>query len=313
MRDAGRRDLNSQAHPASRDPKPASRNPHHRQRPTPMDIRRMTSDDLALGLRLAAQAGWNQTEADWRRFLWLEPEGCFVAQWAAEPVGTTAAFVFGPVGWIAMVLVDEAFRHRGIATQLVQQALQYLDGRGVQTVRLDATPLGRPVYERLGFLPEYGLLRMQAEVSLPSGETSFVPLPAERVPGVCELDTAITGTSRQSLIQRLYAERPEAMTAAFEGGAAVGYAFWRPGRRAVQIGPAAAVSAATGAAMLDGVLGRCPAGPLFIDVPADSRAAVGGSETHGFVVQREFTRMVRGPRIADFPQGIWASSGPEKG
>jgi len=273
----------------------------------------MTSDDLPLGLRLSAQAGWNQTETDWRRFLWLEPEGCFVVESAAEPVATTAAFVFGAVGWIAMLLVDEAFRHRGIATQLVQQALQYLDGRGVQTVRLDATPLGRPVYERLGFLPEYRLLRMQGEVSLPSDDRRYAPLPAERVPGVCELDAAITGTSRKKLIQRLHAERPEAVTAAFDGRTAVGYAFWRPGRRAGQIGPAAAVSAATGVAMLDRVLARCPAGPLFIDVPADNRAAVQWAETHGFVVQREFTRMVRGPRIADFPQRIWASSGPEKG
>lgn len=278
-----------------------------------MHLRRMTSDDLALGLRLASQAGWNQTEADWRRFLWLEPEGCFVAEWSEVPAATTAAFVFGPVGWIAMVLVDEAFRHRGIATQLVQHALRYLDGRGVQTVRLDATSLGRPVYERLGFLSEYRLLRMQGEVSAPSDAGSFVPLPAERVPAVCEFDATVTGTPRHELIRRLYAERPEAATAEFEGEAAVGYAFLRPGRRAGQIGPAAAVSAAAGVAMLNRMLARCPAGPLFMDVPADNRAAVGWAEMHGFTVQREFTRMVLGPRIADFPQRIWASSGPEKG
>lgn len=273
----------------------------------------MTCDDLPLGLRLVAQAGWNQTEADWRRFLWLEPAGCFVAEWTGESVATTAAFAFGPIGWIAMVLVDEAFRHRGIATQLVEHALQYLDSQGVQTIRLDATPLGRPVYERLGFLPEYRLLRMQGAVSLPSVETSLLPLPAEHVPAVCQLDAAITGTSRKGLLQRLYAERPEAATAEFEGQAAVGFAFWRRGRRAEQIGPAAAVSAATGVAILDRVLADCPAGPVFVDIPADNGAAVDWAETRGFVVQRDFTRMYRGPRIADCPQQIWASSGPEKG
>lgn len=123
-----------------------------------MNIRLMTLNDLPLGLRLSAQAGWNQTEADWRRFMRLEPDGCFVAQWAQEPVATTAAFVFGSVGWIAMVLVDEAFRHRGIASRLVEHALKYVEQRSVRTTRLDATPLGRPVYERLGFLPEYSLV-----------------------------------------------------------------------------------------------------------------------------------------------------------
>ena len=43
-------------------------------------IRTMTVRDIPLGLRLARQAGWNQTEADWRRFLDLEPEGCFVGE-----------------------------------------------------------------------------------------------------------------------------------------------------------------------------------------------------------------------------------------
>ena len=280
---------------------------------TSMQIRLMTCDDLPLGLRLAAQAGWNQTEADWRRFLWLEPRGCFVAQWAGEPAATTAAFVFGSVGWIAMVLVDEAFRHRGIATQLVERALQYLDGQGVRTARLDATPLGRPVYERLGFVAEYGLIRMQGTACWPSVDPSFAPLPVERLRAVCDLDAAVTGTPRGRLIQRLYDERPEEATAVFEGAAAVGYAFLRPGRRAGQVGPAAALSAATGVAMLDRVLARCPAGLVFVDIPADNRAAIEWAGTRGFVVQREFTRMYRGQRIADFPQQIWASSGPEKG
>ena len=273
----------------------------------------MTHDDLPLGLRLAAQAGWNQTEADWRRFLWLAPEGCFVAQWSGEPVATAAAFAFGAIGWIAMVLVDEAFRHRGIATRLVERSLQYLDAQGVQTARLDATSLGRPVYERLGFLAEYQLLRMQGAVSSPSADPSFVPLPADRVGAVCDLDAEVTGTQRGRLIQRLYAERPESATAMFEDEAAVGYAFLRPGRRAAQIGPAAAVSIAAGVAMLDRMLARCSAGPVFADVPADNRAAVEWAVAHGFVVQREYTRMVRGRRITDFPQRIWASSGPEKG
>jgi GNAT superfamily N-acetyltransferase len=278
-----------------------------------MHIRLMTHDDLSLGLRLSAQAGWNQTEADWRRFLWLAPEGCFVGQWAGEPVATAAAFAFGSIGWIAMVLVDEAFRHRGIATRLVERALQYLDAQGVQTARLDATPLGRPVYERLGFLAEYQLLRMQGTVSSPSVDSSSVALPAERVGAVCELDAEITGTQRGRLIQRLYAERPESATAAFEGEAAVGYAFLRPGRRAAQVGPASAISATTGVAMLERVLACCPAGPVFADVPADNRAAVAWFEARRFVVQREFTRMVRGRRVTDCPQRIWASSGPEKG
>lgn len=124
-------------------------------------IRSMTPADLALGMRLSGQAGWNQTEADWRRLLALGGEGCFVAEWAGHPAGTTVTCIFEAIAWIAAVLVDEALRRRGIGAALVEHALKYLDGRGATIARLDATPLGRPVYERLGFAAEYELVRMQ--------------------------------------------------------------------------------------------------------------------------------------------------------
>ena len=111
------------------------------------DVRAMTGDDIGLGLRLKEQAGWNQTAADWARFLVLEPEGCFVAELDGRPVGTATTCTLASVGWIAMVLVDPAVRHQGIGTRLVTHAVAYLQQRELRTIRLDATALGRPVYE----------------------------------------------------------------------------------------------------------------------------------------------------------------------
>ena len=91
----------------------------------------------------------------------LGADGCFVAEWDGVSVGTTTTCIFESVGWIAMVLVNEAYRHRGIGTQLMEQALAYLDRKGVATARLDATPLGRPVYERMGFVAEHELVRLE--------------------------------------------------------------------------------------------------------------------------------------------------------
>src|SRR4051812_37831517 len=113
-------------------------------------LRPMTGADLPLLLRLRAQARWNQTEADLRRFLDLSDDGGFVSQFAGEPVGTVCTFVFGSTAWIAMVLVDEAMRGRGIGAALMRHALAHLNRIGVERIRLDATPLGRPVYEKLG-------------------------------------------------------------------------------------------------------------------------------------------------------------------
>ena len=44
-----------------------------------ISVRVMTTADIPLGERLTQLAGWNQTEADWHRFLALSETGCFVA------------------------------------------------------------------------------------------------------------------------------------------------------------------------------------------------------------------------------------------
>src|SRR5439155_11821304 len=57
-------------------------------------IRLMTQTDLPLGMRLKTANGWNQTEADWRRYLDLQPDGCFVAMLDGTPVGTLTSCIF---------------------------------------------------------------------------------------------------------------------------------------------------------------------------------------------------------------------------
>ena len=285
-------------------------------------LRRMNGDDVGLGMRLKGQAGWNQTEADWRRFLRLEPEGCFVAELEGRPVGTTTACRFGDVGWIAMVLVDEPARHRGIGTRLVRHALEYLDCRGARTVRLDATALGRPVYERLGFVAEYELARWEGMAGGPQDdavggelldEESMLDVSPEQLDALAELDRRVTATNRRRLLERLIEERPDGAKLVVAGETPLGYLMLRGGSRATQIGPAVAVRPEAGRRLADWALGRCAGGPVFVDVPCDNAEAIRWAASRGLGVQRRFTRMGRGRPIADRPAEIWASSGPEKG
>src|SRR6202034_3510140 len=88
-----------------------------------------------------------------------EPDGCFLAIDDGQPVGTACGCVFGEVAWINMVLVDEAQRGNGFGTALMRYVVEHLDERGVASIRLDATPLGRPVYEKLGFVGAFQLTR----------------------------------------------------------------------------------------------------------------------------------------------------------
>jgi GNAT superfamily N-acetyltransferase len=272
----------------------------------------MTTDDLALGLRLSRQAGWNQTEADWLRFMHFEPEGCFVVELGSCAVGTTTTCVLGRVAWIAMVLVDKDARGQGIGTRLLRQALDYLDGRRVPTVRLDATELGRPVYEKLGFVPEYELARYEGTAPSCPAPSTVAEATSESYPRIVEFDRQMTGTDREKMLVRLFGEFPQNLRVLQRRGRIEGYATSRPGANAAQIGPCVAATNA-GPALLRDALNRCAGKQVFVDIPLDNAGAVKIAESSGLRIQRSFTRMYRGEKVDGKVEALWASSGAEKG
>ena len=195
-----------------------------------IDIRPMLPADVELGMWLKAEAGWNQVEANWRRAMAIEPEGCFVAEADGQPVGTTTTCTFGPVAWVAMVLVDARFRGAGIGRALLNHALTHLDRRGITSVRLDATPLGRPLYEQLGFVAEYELARFAGRpgsVGVPSLEIQ--PATADDVDRIASLDFQSSGTDRARLLRYVLADEDSAARVVRSSAGLVGCILDRPG------------------------------------------------------------------------------------
>lgn len=275
-------------------------------------IRIMTAADIALGMRLKTQNGWNQLEADWQRLLAMEPDGCFVAEANGAGVGTAGTCVFGPVAWVAMVLVDAEQRKRGIGTALMEHVLAYLESRKVRRMRLDATPLGQPIYEKLGFHPEYTLARFAGVLPPAPPATGAEPASAQGLPEICALDQRACATDRRKLLHRLYAERPEMMRVVRRNDRVVGFVTARPGARAWQVGPCMA-EADAGPLLLADVWRRLAGQPVFLDIPRQNRPAVALAERMGLTVQRELLRMGRGQPIREHIEELWTSSGPEKG
>lgn len=271
-------------------------------------IRTMTADDLPFGQRLSAAAGWNQVAADWQRFLDLQPDGCFVAECGGTAVGTTTTCIFGSVAWIAMVLVAESSRGRGVGTALLEHALRFLDERGITTVRLDARPMAQPIYERLGFVEQYriahyeGTLPISPEVARIEGAT------ADFWEKLMDLDEQITRTDRRCLLRRLFSEHPQSVRFIRLGG------YWtaRPGRKAIRLGPCIGTASA-GPALLADAWHRHAGQFVAIDVPLVNEVASQWIEAHGLTVQHTLMRMCRGLPVVEQVEYLWASSGPEKG
>ena len=284
-----------------------------------MKIRAMTVDDIPFAMRLKAQNHWNQLEADWRRQLDLEPTGCFVAEVAEKPVGTACACVFDDVAWINMVLVDKAQRGQGIGTALMVQVVEHLEHRGVATMRLDATALGQPVYEKLGFVGDFVLERYEGILPSPSGRGAggegaghvSLLVPAD-LRGVFEMDAAITKTNRAKLLDHLYAAAPDMMRKYAADDRLAGYCLCRPGANAWQIGPLQGSSDAGTHLLLDAAR-RLTGQRVYFDVPTANAAAIQLAQSLGLIVQRPFLRMSRGRRLDENLRMYWAAFGPEKG
>jgi ribosomal protein S18 acetylase RimI-like enzyme len=278
-------------------------------------IRLMTPGDLPAALRLSRQAGWNQLEADWLRFLAMQPDGCFVAERADNCIGTVVACIFDNVAWIAMLLVDSGHRGQGIGRALFEHALVFIDKRGVATIRLDATALGQPLYEKLGFVPQYELVRY---AGVPDASiASKIPLPVrEAWPGDVDelmmLDRMVTQTNRRKFLERLIIERPHSLWVAEQQGQIGGYITMRGGRCALHIGPCVA-SVETGPALIAHAIGRSKNESIFLDVPIPNSAAVEFAESLELRVARRFVRMCRGRQIQEDVRRVWVSSGPELG
>lgn len=167
------------------------------------EIRRLTLDDIAAAQRLREQAGWNQTDADWRRLLAWSPDGCWAAERDGQVVGTTAVATYGRrIAWIGMVLVDEAHRRQGIGRALLGHAIEHLDGLGIETIALDSTPEGQPLYASLGFTDAFELARWRGPIPRSSQRaTQGVPPDAAPV-GSAAILAASSQPSQAALRQR---------------------------------------------------------------------------------------------------------------
>ena len=276
-------------------------------------IRNLIAADIPFGLQLCAQNRWNQLEADWHRQLDLEPTGCFLAERAGVPIGTACCCVFGDIAWINLVLVDRAQRGQGVGAALMRHVVQHLDDLGVASIRLDATPLGQPIYEKLGFTGDFSLTRYQGVMSAhpPEGGTPTLAGLAD-LPAIAAMDEAITGTRREKLLRHLLDASPDHTRKLTVNGNLHGYSFARPGANAWHVGPIQGSAAATAVLFQDAAL-RYAGQSVYFDVPTDNAAAVALVQSIGLTPQRSFLRMTRGRRVREDLTRSWCTFGPEKG
>ena len=263
-------------------------------------------------MRLKEAAKWNQTRLDWERLLRLEPAGCFVDERAGTVVGSTTALRHGTdLAWIGMVLVLPEYRRRGIARGLVQHAMAWLRASGNRVVGLDATQMGFPLYEQLGFRSEEEIERWERPPvgaygpAAPKGGIAFTD-------SLLALDKRACGYDRSALLADLFADASVECVQS-----ASGFACGRPGSSAWFVGPCVALRDSEAECLLVNLLATHADERVFWDLLPSSRSARSLAHRLGFRPVRRLIRMLRdaGGRFRGHPRPdrVFATAGFEFG
>ena len=277
----------------------------------------MTISDIDQAMGLSTEEGWNQTELDWKILVDCSDNVCIVAEKGGRIIGTATALNHsGKVAWIGMVLVDKPMRGLGAGKLLMTEIIKLLSH--VESVKLDATPAGQPLYRSLGFIDEFVIHRMTTS-SLKSIEYRY---PGEKPKSIkkedmlqlIELDTSNFGSERSYLLQRLFYSYPQKAFTFAKGYERWGYLLGRNGTRYNYIGPVCAGRTEEAMGLITAALDPFHGKSVCVDVLADKTDLIKWLETLGFSKQREFTRMYLGSNpYPGKPEFQYLISGPEFG
>jgi len=235
------------------------------------------SDSREIISLLLSRAGWNQTRADINSIYNLATGSIFISSF--EHFGKDIALGSGvclPVNndmcWIGMILVHQELRRHGIARSIMNTCLNHAwQKMNSAIIGLDATPMGKQVYDSLGFKDSFVIWR-----SVISTEDS-----KKNLSNGIEIsdDTKMIGRYLQKIdylerenVIKILSKLPGANCAVAKyQGKLLGFILSRPGRLMPFIGTLLADSSEVAAVLLSHILEIWNAkgySQVFMDIPA---------------------------------------------
>jgi len=265
-------------------------------------IRLLKTGDLPELMALSFGAGWNQTAEDWEMLLALAPDTCMGVECDGQLAATTTLICYGTrLAWAGMVLTAPTFQRRGFARALMTRALELARERQIETVKLDATDQGRPLYESLGFVPECAIERwFRGDIGMSQERAAQSDL--RRVLGI---DRDVFPADRSVVLSAL-CKRSQAFEVQND------YLLSRRGRRASYIGPFIGHDGTTAEELL--ALGLASGEGAFLwDLFPSNEPARELARRHGFERERALTRMSWGRELRESIEPVYGIAGFELG
>ncbi|MBN1682165.1 GNAT family N-acetyltransferase [Candidatus Bathyarchaeota archaeon] len=201
-----------------------------------LSFRLANSGDIDFWMSLIEIVGWDNTLNDVKRSLFLEPEGCFIANINNKNVGIVNSYLYGKIGWIGNLIVKPEFRGRGIGKELMNHAINRLKLNGVESIRLDSVEKAVNLYNRIGFQHEFKSLRFICKSEKRDTRNVTLIKPSE-LNEIFRLDKKYCGYERQKFLKKIREEFPKLCYKISIEGKIQGYIMARFLNNSFKIGP----------------------------------------------------------------------------
>jgi GNAT superfamily N-acetyltransferase len=166
------------------------------------EIRAMTADDVGAAVALARAQGWRDRTRFYELVMRVPTCQPVVGIVGGRLVATGLGTANGSVGWLGAIAVEAESRRRGFGRAITDELIRRLRAAGCETLSLEATDAGRPMYERMGFRLVSSYHQLQAdhlpEEPVPPRGTRARRLESADLPDLFALDRQATGEDRSA-------------------------------------------------------------------------------------------------------------------
>ncbi len=273
-----------------------SYNPHHRLlevRMSQLFIRQFTDADTGpadelLNLAFHTSASRAHDLAIYRQ---LQPDGWFAAEQGRRLVGMVGAIHYGDFAHVGLMAVHPEAQRQGFGMALMQFILAWIEtysraGQQPPASWLDASLMGRPLYEKLGYTSydETGIYvrPINPAAPLPGGylqKHRIQALTPHELDELAPLDRAVFGADRRKVLQALLKVYPQrAFLQRDEAGQIAGYLIAQKNR----IGPWVMLQPGQAEALLQTALSLPYEGTLAVNPSSKNKEISELLARHGF-------------------------------
>ncbi|MCL5949424.1 MAG: GNAT family N-acetyltransferase [Candidatus Bathyarchaeota archaeon] len=263
-------------------------------------VKLMRPEDFSFATELANTMDWNMATEDFQFMIQLEPDGCFVLFDGSKHVGIATCISYGKVGWFGNLVVKEEYRRKGAGSLLVKHAIDYLRGKGAETIGLYAYPNLINFYGNLGFKADEDYALLHAQLQKTSRKETLPQIGKQKIQAITKFDRECFGGDRTKLLESIILEKGNLSYYKSAGTKVVGYVAATVYETMAWVGPLMCQEGNIDVAvtLLKAVLAKLTGKSVYVALPKKETALADMLFTLGFKEDFSVVRMFFGPVVA---------------